>query len=471
MLMRLDRAGAGIAACTVTLSKVMIQINAAATTFRQGDSHTHNNEKEADGAGTDAMVTRVPGGVDLRFDGEPQQSIVHGPRIETVAVLGTDYPGIRFDVLVEPGDEVAAGQPLLRDRKNSDRLVVAPASGRVEAVKRGARRSINTVDIATAGDAVRRFALPSSLDRDSLRALLLASGLWAAVCARPFGHPADLATVPEAMFITAMDTRPHAPDPAVVIAQHAGWFRRGAEALPRLSSGKTYLCHAAGSEIAGGDGLTNAAFSGRHPAGLPSTHIHHLHPVYRASRTVWQIGYQDVIALGHLLETGGIWTDRIVAVSGPAVSSPALLCTRPGASLHHLLAGRLASDATRLVSGSGLDGRAQAFLSRGHLQAFAAPHHFGPRTKSGLRHFLHGLSEAGIPPLIPNAAHERAAPLGILPVPFLRALSVGDVDTALRLGALELVEEDMALLTYVDGDKADFGAMLRAVLDDIEGIA
>lgn len=417
------------------------------------------------------MVTRIRGGVDLHFDGAPQQSIVPGPRIETVAVLGADYPGNRFDVLVEPGEEVAAGQPLLRDRKHADRLVVAPVSGRVGAVTRGARRSIDTVEIATVGEAASRFATQPALDRDSLRALLLASGLWAAVSARPFGHPADLSAMPEALFITAMDTRPHAPDPAVVIAEHFDWFRRGAEALTRLTTGKTYLCHAVGSEIAGGAGVTNAAFSGRHPAGLPSTHIHHLHPVYRAARTVWQIGYQEVIALGHLLEIGSIWTDRIVAVSGPAASSPALLRTHPGASLHQLLSGRLSTDAARLVSGSGLDGRVQAFLSRGHLQAFAAPHHLRPQQKSGLRHFVRSLSQTGIPPLIPNAAHESAAPVGILPVPFLRALSIGDVDAALQLGVLELVEEDMALLTYVDGDKADFGAMLRAVLNDIEGTA
>lgn len=449
----------------------MIQIKAMATVVRQRNSHTRTGFKEAHEAGSNAMVTRIRRGIDLHFEGAPRQAIAQGPLIDTVAVLGADYPGMRFDVLVESGAQVAAGEALMRDREHADRSVVAPVSGRVGAVTRGARRSIDTIEIATAGDAVSRFALPSSLDRESLCALLLASGLWAAVSARPFGHPADLATAPEALFITAMDTRPHAPDPAVVIGQHAGWFRRGAEGLTRLTTGKTYLCHAAGSGIMGGDGVVSVAFSGRHPAGLPSTHIHHLHPVYRASRVVWQIDYQDVIALGHLLETGGIWTDRIVAVSGPAVSSPALLRTRPGANLHQLLSGRLLTDAVRLVSGSGLDGRMQAFLSRGHLQAFAAPHHLRPQSKKGLRHILRSLRQAGIPPLIPNAAHEQAAPLGILPVPFLRALSVGDVEAAIKLGALELVEEDLALLTYVDGDKADFGAMLRSVLNDIEGTA
>lgn len=417
------------------------------------------------------MVTRVRGGIDLHFDGAPQQSITPGPGIDNVAVLGADYPGIRFDVLVKPGDAVAAGQVLLRDRKHAGRLVVAQVSGTVEEVTRLGRRAVDTITIAAGGDAASPFAVPATLDRDALCTLLLASGLWAGVISRPFGRPADLASIPEALFITAMDTRPHAPDPAVVIAGHTGWFRRGCEALTLLASDKTYLCHAAGSEITGGDGIVKVAFSGRHPAGLPSTHIHHLHPVHRASRSVWHVGYQDVIALGHLLDTGTIWTDRIVAVSGPAVSSPALLRTRAGASLHQLLAGRVSTTAVELLSGSALDGRRQPFLSRGHLQAFAAPHHPEPQRMSGLHRLVRGLGLAGIPALIPNAAHERAAPIGILPIPLLRALSVGDADAALQLGALELVEEDMALLSYVDGGRTDFGAMLRSVLDDIEGAA
>ena len=415
------------------------------------------------------MVVRIRRGLDLRFEGAPRQSIEAGPGIGTVAVLGSDYPGLRFDVLVEPGNEVAAGQPLMRLRTFHDRLVVAPVSGRIDAVIRGARRGLTAVEVTPAGAQVTRFEVPPRLERASLVALLLQSGLWAALRARPFGHPADLSVEPQAIFVTAMDTHPHAPDPAVVIAAHAEWFRHGAEALPLLTAGRTYVCHAAGASLPQSAGVLPVAFAGRHPAGLASTHIHHLHPAGRTERPVWQIGYQDVIALGHLLSTGTIWSERIIAVSGPAVAAPALLRTRPGANVRKLLQGRLGTDAPVLYSGSVLDGKVQAYLSRGHLQVFAVPHNPQAAEQSGLRHLLHKWMHAGIPAVIPNALHERAAPIGIPAIPLLRALGAGDVDTARRLGALHLIEEDLALLSHVDGTGTDFGAMLRAVLAELEG--
>lgn len=415
------------------------------------------------------MVVRIRRGVDLRFAGAPRQSIEAAPPVARVAILGADYPGLRFDVLAEAGETVRAGQPVLRDRKHPERLVVAPLAGAITAVTRGARRSIATVEISPSDDARKDFTIPAALDRDALCALLLESGLWAAIRARPFGRAADLTTTPEALFITAMDTRPHAPDPGVVIAAHGGWFAAGATALTRLTTGKTYLCQADGADIVGGPGLTPARFAGRHPAGLASTHIHHLHPVNRPGRMVWQVNYQEVIALGHLLETGGIWSERIVAVSGPALSRPALLRTPPGADLHQLLAGRLPPAAARVMSGSPIDGRVQPFLSRTDLQVFAAPHPVPAAPRSRLLHLLHTWRHAGIPALIPNAAHEQAAPIGLLPIPFLRALSVGDTEMAEKLGALELVEDDLALLSHVDSGHTDFGVLLRAVLDDLEG--
>lgn len=416
------------------------------------------------------MVTRIRGGLDLRIEGAPRQSIEEGSAMARVALLGADYPNLRLDVLVEPGTVVAAGQPVLRSRAVPDRLIVAPVAGRLDAVTRGARRSIATVEFAPAGDTATQFARPSFMDRAALVALLNASGLWAALRTRPFGHPADLNARVEALFITAMDTRPHAPDPAVVIAAHADWFREGAEALALLTAGKTYLCHADGAGLPLPAGVTSAPFKGRHPAGLASTHIHHLHPVGRGTRVAWQIGYQEVIALGHLIATGRVWTDRIVAVSGSAISAPVLLRTRPGAHIRQLIQGRLANSAAAILSGSVLDGSPQDYLSRGHLQVFASPHPWHEGAPGRLGHIVRQWQHGGIPPIIPNAVHEQAAPLDILPVPFLRALSVGDSETARQLGALELIEEDLALLTHVDGSGADFGALLRSILDDLEDV-
>ena len=59
-------------------------------------------------------------------------------------------------------------------------------------------------------------------------------------------------------------------------------------------------------------------------------------------------------------------------------------------------------------------------------------------------------------------------PLDIHPVLLLRSLAVTDTDEAQKLGCLELDEEDMQLLTYVDPGKNDWGPILRRNLDKIE---
>jgi len=50
----------------------------------------------------------------------------------------------------------------------------------------------------------------------------------------------------------------------------------------------------------------------------------------------------------------------------------------------------------------------------------------------------------------------------------LKALVVGDTDQAQALGCLELDEEDLALCTYIDPGKHDFGPVLRSNLNQIE---
>jgi Na+-transporting NADH:ubiquinone oxidoreductase subunit A len=73
--------------------------------------------------------------------------------------------------------------------------------------------------------------------------------------------------------------------------------------------------------------------------------------------------------------------------------------------------------------------------------------------------------------LIPADNLESLAPPGIFPVPLMRALQVGDVDRARDLGALELVEEDLALLSQACQSQCDYGTLLRQVLNQLEGAA
>lgn len=154
--------------------------------------------------------------------------------------------------------------------------------------------------------------------------------------------------------MTAIDTNPLAADPELVIAEKSVEFKAGLQVIRRLTEGNLYLCKAPDAQIAAPEGVTVSEFSGCHPAGLVGTHIHFLERVDQ-KRTVWHIGYQDVIAIGQLFLTGRILSDRVIALAGPAVKEPRLIRTRIGASLR---AGRrsAARGEHRVISGSVLSG-------------------------------------------------------------------------------------------------------------------
>ncbi|AML52113.1 hypothetical protein [Falsihalocynthiibacter arcticus] len=68
---------------------------------------------------------------------------------------------------------------------------------------------------------------------------------------------------------------------------------------------------------------------------------------------------------------------------------------------------------------------------------------------------------------LPLEAFEHVFPFDLLPVPLMRALAVGDVETAERLGCLELLEEDLALLTWLCPSVNDYGTLLRHSLNTL----
>lgn len=386
-----------------------------------------------------------------------------------MALLGDDLPDIRLEFHVAPGDQIRIGEVLCTDRKRPRIALTSPASGVIAAINRGHRRMLDSLVIDVAEDTFVQFPLwTESPTREAARQLLLQSGMWVAFRTRPFGRIPDPDTLPAAIFVTAMDTNPLAADAAVVLAPDLGAFHRGLDVLKCLTDGPVFVCQSAGPQLAPSDAqLQMATFEGPHPAGLPGTHIHYLMPV-SAHRTVWQVGCQDVVAMGHLAATGQIHVSRVVSLAGSGVLRPGLVKTRLGASLADLVDGEVRPGELKVISGSMLSGRASGYLGRYHSQVTVLDE--GQGTRPTLRSRFFGL----LPPapagaMIPLEAFESVMPPDILPTPLLRALSVGDIETAERLGCLELLEEDVALLSYLCAAKADYGALLRHALDALAG--
>ncbi len=442
-------------------------------------------------------MIQIKKGLDLPMRGAPVMQIEKGSAVSHVALVGRDYHDMKPTLLVAEGDQVVLGQPLFTDKKHPKIVYTAPASGKVVAINRGERRAFLSLVIAISGSEEKTFPTTNADQFDQLTAeeveqRLLDSGLWTALRTRPYSKVPVPGSRPAALFVTAIDTNPLAADPELIIADKAAEFAAGLQLIRRLTDGNVYLCKEPAAQIAAPAGVTVSEFSGCHPAGLVGTHIHFLERVDQ-KRTVWHIGYQDVLAIGHLFLTGKILTERVVALCGPSVKYPRLLRTRVGACLSELVANQLLAGETRIVSGSVLSGysaiEASDFLGRYHNQvsvlkedeqrkflgwlmpgfkSFSVKRVFAasllPRRPLALTTSTHGSRRA----MVPIGAFEKVMPLNIKATWLLRSLLTLDTDLAQSLGCLELDEEDLALCSFVCSGKIDYGSHLRQALQQIE---
>ncbi|MDJ0878274.1 MAG: Na(+)-translocating NADH-quinone reductase subunit A [Halieaceae bacterium] len=449
-------------------------------------------------------MIKLKRGLEIPISGRPSQEIdgaKPASSIRSVAVVGFDYVGMKPTMEVQVGDQVKLGQLLFTDKKTEGVRYAAPAGGRVSAINRGARRVLQSVviDVSETGEDAEQFSSYSAdaargLDAAAIREQLLQSGQWTCLRTRPFSKVPAADSQPAAIFVTAIDTQPLAADPAVAIAEQGEAFSLGQDLLARLTDGKLYLCAAPGAELPVGtaDNIHAEMFAGPHPAGLAGTHIHHLDPV-GPGKTVWTVGYQDVIAIGRLFLDGRLYTDRVIALAGPQVREPRLLRARVGVDIEALCAGELVEGNNRVISGSVLGGRrvqsGTSYLGRYHNQisvlregterellGWLSP---GANKHSNLPIYLSKFMPGKLLDLttttngseramVPVGSYEDVMPMDVLPTQLLRALIVGDTEMAQALGCLELEEEDLALCTYVCPGKYEYGPILRDNLTRIE---
>ncbi len=441
-------------------------------------------------------IIKIKKGLNIPIVGEPNQIVTEGNKVTKVALLGEDYIGLRPKLCVEIGSFVKEGSVIFLDKSNV--RFTSPLSGKVIAINRGEKRRLLSVVIEISGNESETFNSFSrakflTLSPEEIKENLLMSGLWTAIRTRPFSHIPNPQTKPDAIFVSALDTNPLSANPEIVLENYMDDFIAGLEILSRL--GKLFLCHNHGTRIP----IENLKFlesyeiQGPHPAGLVGTQIHFIFPVSR-KRTVWHVGYEDVVAIGKLFLSGKLFLERIISLAGSQVKNPRLIKTRIGASITELIRNELKGDIeeSRVISGSVLHGRIATnsvdFLGRYHLQISVIPEgtsrEFLNWLKPGFNKFsikgvyfskffpfkkyifsttTNGSSRA----MVPIGMYEKVFPLRMLPTFLLRSLIVEDIEQAEALGCLELDEEDLALCTFVCPGKYDYGPILRKNLTRI----
>ncbi len=452
---------------------------------------------------------KIRKGLRLPISGEPEQAVQDGGTPGKVALLASDNVGLRPTMLVAEGDDVRHGQLLFEDKKTPGVGYTSPGAGKVAAIHRGERRALQSVVIELSqnerggrggGPEEASFSSftgkhPDGLSRDDVAGLLIESGMWTALRGRPFGHIAHPNDKPHSVFVAAIDTHPLAPSVDVVLEGRHSDFEQGLNALSKLTDGPVFVCTSPGSRvpIPRDDPFRHEEFQGPHPAGTVGLHIHRLDPVDR-NKTVWHAGYQDVVAIGKLFQTGKLDVERVIAIAGPAVRQPRLVRTRVGASTEDLLDGELREGENRVISGSVFSGREASGEILGYLgrydrqvtvlregrereflgwlgpgfDKFSIINTFVSKLIPGKKFAFTTSTNGSVRAIVPIGMYEKVMPMDIMPTAMLRSLLMRDVVRAEELGCLELAEEDLGLCTFVDPGKNDYGPFLRDVLTTVE---
>lgn len=444
-------------------------------------------------------MIKISKGLDLPITGSPVQKIFPGHTVKSAALIADDYRGMKPSMLVQVGDKVKKGQPVFEDKKTPGVLFTSPVAGIVTEINRGDRRAFQSLVVEIQGDDQVQFQNFKNKDiasysDEEVRALLNEAGLWTNLRTRPFSKTPALDGKACSIFINAMDTQPLAPNPEVVLAEHLEDFKNGVIALSKLAP-KTFVITQKKSivDVKGLPNVTHEVFCGPHPAGNVGTHIHFLDPV-SANKTVWHVSYQDAIAIGRLFKTGEYYNGKVISIGGPLARNPRLLKTIKGASISDLTEGENYDNSMiRYVSGSVLGGRTASatvnylgqfhyqitMLREGHHREFLGWHSPGINKFSlknvFLSKFIRGKkfnfdtnTNGSLRSIVPIGSFEAVMPLDILPTQLLRYLMAKHTDYAANLGALELDEEDLALCTFVDPCKNEYGPVLRENLNIIE---
>ena len=432
-------------------------------------------------------------GLDINLVGKAQETLATAPMASEYALSPLDFEGVTPKLLVKAGDRVKAGTALFFNKFNERILFTSPVSGTVSAINRGEKRKVLSVTVTPdSTQEYETFTIPSlgKATREEVVELLLRSGLWPMLIQRPYGIIANPADTPKAVFISAFDTAPLAPDYNFALKGEQQNLQTGLEVMHKLTDGKVHLSVLAGheGEMSKLQGVELHTFRGKHPAGNVGVQIHHIDPINKGD-LVWTVNIQDLAIIGRLFNEGKVDMTKTIAVAGSEIEHPQYVRVIGGAKVDSIVGGNVKpqkeGDSVRFISGNVLTGTKtvlDGYLGFYAHQLTAIPEGnkyelLGwamPRLKkfSVSRAYFSWLfphkaydldtnMNGGERPFVVTGLYEQYLPMDIYPMYLLKACLAGDIDKMENLGIYEVTEEDFALCEFVDPSKTEIQQIIR----------
>ena len=441
-----------------------------------------------------ANLIKLRKGLDINLKGKAAAEVVAVKEPGFYALCPDDFTGVTPKVVVKEQEYVMAGGPLFIDKNHPEVQFVSPVSGVVTSVERGARRKVLSITVEAAQEQdYEEFGKEdvSKMDAVSVKAALLKSGMFAFIKQRPYDIVADPTVAPRAIFVSAFDTNPLAPDFELALKGEEANFQTGLDALAKIA--KTYLSISVNQKavaLTQAKNVTLTVFDGPHPAGNVGVQINNIAPINKGE-TVWTIDPQAVIFIGRLFNTGHVDLTRLVAVTGSEVKKPSYCKLKVGALLTNVFAGNVSTDKNlRYISGNVLTGKqstANGFLGAFHSQVtvipegddvhemlgwimprfdqFSTSHSYFSWLMGKKEYTLDARVKGGERHMIMSNEYDRVLPMDIMPEYLIKAIIAGDIDRMEALGIYEVAPEDFALCEFVCSSKMELQRIVREGLD------
>ncbi len=448
-----------------------------------------------------SKTVKLRKGLDIRLLGVANKVKTDVPMPKVVSIKPTDFHGLVPKMLVKEGETVTAGQPIFQDKYQEVIKYVSPVDGTLKAVVRGEKRRILEVQIDVAGS--QNFDGGTAVDvagmsGEQVKETMLSAGLWPFVKQRPIDVVADPTKAPKAIFISAFDSAPLAPDFDFVLHGKEKEFQAGLDAIAKLTEGTVHLTlngkAPADATFTEAKGVQINKIHGKHPAGNVGTQIHHIDPINKGE-VVWVVNAQDVAIIGRYFLSGKFIPKKTIALTGSEAKDPQYMDVIIGTNVSDILDGRFTSDNVRVVSGNALTGErieADGFLGFYDNQITLLPEgdqykfvltkgwlgpgfdkfsnsRLFPTFLSGSKKYrldtnLNGEERA----FVVTGELEKVFPFDILPMQLIKAAITDDIDNMENLGIYEVAPEDFALCEYVCTTKINIQDKIRNGLDLIQ---